>query len=150
LYNPENIKKENVEMNTKKISILLAAIVLIAVQLACAFGGEPSLSNLRTARDQDGTQTTSTFGSLDTVYVVGDLANVTVGNNATARLFVDNVQGYDPNFFVGEAALDITEKNLTLVYFYFEAPSDGWPAGTYRVEVYFNGALNNTVRFTIQ
>ena len=66
-------------MNKKKLSILLAAIVLIAAQLACAFG-EPTLSNVRTAKDQDGAQPSTTFGSSDTIYVVGDLSNAVEGN----------------------------------------------------------------------
>ena len=136
-------------MNTKKFSILLAAIVLIAAQLACA-AGEPAFSNVRTARDADGTQPSTTFGSFDTVYVVGDLANGVIGNNVTARLYVDSVEGYDPNFFVGEAAIDVDEDNITLIYFYFEPPADGWPAGTYKVEVYFNGVLNTTLNYSIQ
>ncbi|MBI3167665.1 MAG: hypothetical protein HYZ22_04255 [Chloroflexi bacterium] len=136
-------------MNAKKLSIMLAAIMLIAAQLACA-AGEPTFSNVRTARDADGTQPSSTFGSLDTIYVVGDLANGVIGNNVTARLYVDSVEGYDPNFFVGEAAIDVDEDNITLIYFYFEPPTDGWPVGTYKVEVYFNGTLNTTLNYAVQ
>lgn len=112
-------------MKAKKLSILLAAIMLVAVQLACA-AGEPTFSNVRTATDQDGTQPSTTFGSFDTIYVVGDLANGVIGNNVTARLYVDQVDGYDPNFFVGEAAIDVDQDNITLVYFYFDPPTDGW------------------------
>ncbi|MHB8777031.1 MAG: hypothetical protein ACYC6R_04610 [Anaerolineales bacterium] len=36
------------------------------------------------------------------------------------------------------------------IYFYFEAPDGSWPVGTYKVEIYFNGVLNNTVEFTVQ
>ncbi len=43
-----------------KISILLAVAALIISTLACAFG-EPALSNVRVAKDQDGTQVTSVF-----------------------------------------------------------------------------------------
>ena len=135
-------------MNTKKLSILLAAIVLIAAQLACA-AVEPSFGYVRTAKDQDGAQPSTTFSSFDTVYVVGDLSNGVIGNNVTARLYVDNVEGYDPNFFVGEAAIDVDQDNIDLIYFYFEPPTDGWPAGTYKVEVYFNGTLNTTLNYSI-
>ncbi len=136
-------------MKAKKLSILLAAIMLVAVQLACA-AGEPTFSNVRTATDQDGTQLSTTFGSYDTVYVVGDLSNGVVGNNVTARLFVDQVDGFDPNFFVGEAAVDVDQDNINSVYFYFEPPTDGWPVGTYKVEVYFNGTLNTTLSYSVQ
>ncbi|MCZ2126313.1 MAG: hypothetical protein LC099_00890 [Anaerolineales bacterium] len=134
----------------KKWSIFLALFALLAAQLACAVGGEPTLSNVRTAKDEDGKQTTTTFGELDTVYIVADLANAAVGNNVTARLYVDKVDGYDHGYFGGESSIDITTTDVGLVYFYFEAPDGGWAKGSFYVEVYFNGTLNSTVNFTIQ
>lgn len=136
-------------MKTKKLSILFAAIVLIAAQLACAVG-EPTLSNVRVAADQDGNQPTTTFGSFDTVFVVGDLANAVEGNEVTSRWYAENVPGLDPNFFIDESTITIGTDPIGLVYFYFEPPADGWPAGSYKVEVFFNGALNSTVNFTVQ
>lgn len=136
-------------MKAKKLSILLAAIVLIAAQLACAVG-EPGLSNVRVTADEDGTQPSTTFGSFDTVYVVGDLANAVEGNEVTSRWFAENVPGIDPNFFIDESTITVGTDPIDYVYFYFEPPTDGWPAGSYKVEVYFNGALNSTVTFTVQ
>lgn len=137
-------------MNTKKLSILFAAIVLIAAQLACAVG-EPTFSNVRTARDEDGAQTTSTFGAFDTVYVVGDLSNGVAGNQITSRWYAENVPGYDANFFIDESTIDVTDESFNgTVYFFFPPSTDGWPAGTYKVEVFFNGVLNSTVNFTVQ
>jgi hypothetical protein len=137
-------------MKAKKLSVLLAAIVLIAAQLACALG-EPTFSNVRTAKDSDGAQPSTTFGTFDTVYVVGDLANGVAGNNITSRWYAENVPGVDPNFFIDESTIDVSDETFNgTIYFYFEPPTDGWPAGTYKVEVYFNGTLNSTVNFTIQ
>lgn len=139
-------------MKTKKISILLAAIVLIAAQLACAVG-EPTFSNVRVAKDQDGAQITNTFGAFDTIYVVGDLANGIAGNQITSRWYAENVPGLDPNFLLDEAVIDVTtdqEPFNGVIYFYFPPQSDGWPAGSYKVEIYFNGTLNSTVNFTVQ
>ncbi len=137
-------------LNKKWLSILLAAIVLIAAQLACAVG-EPTFSNVRTAKDQDGTQPSTTFGVTDTIYVVGDLANGVAGNQITSRWYAENVPGVDPNFFIDEAVVDVTEETFNgTIYFFFEPPTDGWPTGTYKVEVYFNGVPTGTVNFTVQ
>lgn len=139
-------------MNTKKFSILLAALMLIFVQLACA-AGEPALSNTRTAFDQDGNQPSSTFGAFDTVYVVSDLANGAAGNVITSRWYAENVEGLEPNFFMDEADITVSESDAPFngnIYFFFEPPTDGWPTGTYKVEIYFNGALSSTVNFNIQ
>ncbi len=137
-------------MRSKKLSILLAVIALFLAQLACAVG-EPTLSNVRTARDSDGAQPATTFGVFDTVYVVSDLANGVAGNVITSRWYAENVEGVDPNFLIDEADINVTEETFNgTIYFYFEPPADGWPTGTFRVEIYFNGTLTGTAQFSIQ
>jgi hypothetical protein len=139
-------------MISKKISILLAVITLVISTLACAFGGgEPTLSNVRTAKDQDGTQLSSAFSATDTIYVVSDLANGVTGNVVTSKWTVVSVEGYDPGFVIDEVDITLDEDKLAYtIYFYFEPPEGGWPAGTYQVEVLFNGVTNSTVQFTVQ
>lgn|SRR5690606_12794615 len=141
-------------MNTKKFTMVLAVLTLVLVQLACAFGGgEPTLSNSRTAYDQDGVQAASTFGAFDTVFVVSDLKNGAAGNVVTSRWYAQNVDGLDPNYFLDEADINVTEADAPfngVIYFYFQPPTGGWPSGTYKVEVLFNGVLSDTVTFNIQ
>ncbi len=136
-------------MNTKKLSIFLAVVVLVAAQLACAVG-EPTLSNVRTAKDQDGTQPTSTFATTDTIYVVADLSNAQVGNQVTSRWYIESAEGFEPNFFIEESTIDVNETGINLIYFFYPAPADGFPVGTYKVEMFFNGTLIDTVNFTVQ
>lgn len=135
-----------------KLFVLLAVSALVAATLACSFGGgEPSLSNIRTAYDSDGANVSSTFGPSDTVYVVTDLSNGVKGNVVSSDWYVENAEGVDPNFLMDSVQYDVVDDTFTgTVHFYFEAPDDGWPAGTYRVEVFFNGQPAETVRFTIQ
>ncbi|MFN8385553.1 MAG: hypothetical protein U0V48_16880 [Anaerolineales bacterium] len=135
-----------------KLFVLLAVLALTASTLACAFGGgEPSLSNIRTAYDSDGANVSSTFGPSDTVYVVTDLSNGVKGNVVSSDWYVENAEGVDPNFLMDSVQYDVVDDTFTgTVHFYFEAPDGGWPAGTYRVEVFFNGQPAETVRFTIQ
>ena len=85
------------------------------------------------------------------MYVVSDLSNGAAGNIITSKWFAENVDGVDPNFLIDEADINVTEESFNgTIYFYFEPPTDGWPTGTYRVEVYFNGALTGTVNFSVQ
>ncbi len=135
-----------------KLPVLLAVLALIASTLACSLGGgEPTLSNSRTALDSDGVNTTSTFGLFDTVYVVSDLDNGVAGNLVSSGWYAESVEGVEPNFFIDtvEYTVDAESFNGT-VHFFFEPPDGGWPTGTYRVDVFFNGAPTATVRFTIQ
>lgn len=137
-------------MNVKKYSIWLALFALILAQLACAVG-EPTLENVRTARDEDGVDVTSTFSAFDTIYVVSDLSNGVAGNQITSRWFFDNVPGFESGALIDESTIDVTEESFNgTVFFYFPPQTDGWPAGSYKVEVYFNNALNSTVFFTVQ
>jgi hypothetical protein len=158
VYNPANSAvfsasnpKENVEMKSKKLPILLAAAALIVSTLACALG-EPSLSNVRTAKDQDGNQTTTIFSTTDTVYVVSDLSNGVQGNLVTSNWYAVSVADIEPNFLIDTAEISIDESSFSgTIYFFFPPPLDGqWPTGAYKVDVFFNGQLISTVNYTVQ
>ena len=136
-------------MKSRKLSILLAVFALIFSTLACA-AGEPTLSNARTAKDSDGKELNTTFGTSDTIYVVVDLANGVKGNKVAYKWYAENVEGVDPNFLMDETETSIDEDSDYTLYSYFEPSADGWPTGSYKVEVYFNGVLNSTVAYTIQ
>ena len=136
----------------KKLPVLLAVLALIASSLACvALGGDPALSNTRTALDQDGNQTTSVFSPSDTIYVVNDLANGVKGNLVSSSWYAADVEGVDPNFLIDTVEYTVVDETFNgTVHFYFEPPEGGWPTGTYRVEVFFNGVASATVEFTVQ
>lgn len=135
-----------------KLPMLLAVLALIVSTLACSLGGgEPTLSNSRAAFDSDGVNTTSTFGLFDTVYVVSDLDNGVAGNLVSSDWYAENVDGLDANFFIDTVEYTVVDESFNgTVHFFFEPPDGGWPTGTYRVEVSFNGVPTATVRFTIQ
>ena len=137
-------------MKSNKVSILLAVSALIISTLACALG-EPSLSNVRTAKDQDGAQPASVFGPTDTIYLVSDLANGVTGNVVSSKWTVVSVEGYDPGYLIDDVDITLDEDKLSyVIYFYFEPPDGGWPAGIYQVEAFLNGASISTVQFTVQ
>ena len=137
----------------KKLPVVLAVFALIVSSLACSAlgGGEPTLSNTRTAFDEDGANTSTVFGAFDTVYVVNDLANGVKGNVVSSDWYAENADGVDPNFLIDSVEYTVVDDTFDgTVHFFFEAPDGGWPVGTYRVEVFFNGAPSATVSFTIQ
>jgi hypothetical protein len=136
----------------RKFPVFLAILALVVSSLACAFGGgDPALSNTRTALDEDGTNVTSVFGSSDTVYVVNDLSNGVLGNVVSANWYAVNAEGVDPNFLIDTVEYTVEDDTFDgTIHFFFEAPDGGWPVGTYRVEVFFNGAASSTVEFTVQ
>lgn len=134
----------------KKFSILLAVLALIASTLACA-AGEPTLSNVRTARDAAGDELASVFSTGDTIYVVSDLTNGKQGNVVSSKWTVENVAGYESGFLIDEVEIKLDEDKLAYtINFYFESPEGGWPTGSYKVDVYFNEVLNSTVTFSVE
>ncbi|GAB4544276.1 MAG: hypothetical protein Fur002_17320 [Anaerolineales bacterium] len=133
-----------------KFSVLLALLALAASTLACAaLNTEPVLENLRLAKDKDGAQTGTVFTSNDTVFVVGDLNNGVAGNVVTTKWYVDKVEGYNSDV-MDTSDLNITEDGSFSVNFYMDPPNGGWPVGSYKVEVFFNGVLANTLNFTVE
>ncbi|NWG34085.1 MAG: hypothetical protein HXY42_06550 [Chloroflexi bacterium] len=134
-----------------KLVVLFAVLALVAASLACSFG-EPTLDNVRTAKDQDGNQPSSVFSTTDTIYVVSDLSNGVAGNVITSKWYAVDVENTEPNLMFDEADITIDEDGFNgNVYFYYPPPVDGaWPLGSYRVEIYFNDALISAVDFTVQ
>lgn len=137
-------------MNKRTLPIFLALLVLAAASLACSFGGKLSLSNARTAYDEDAAQPTSVFAPGDAIYVVADLANAPVGTLVVSKWYYVSVDGVAPNTLIDEADITIDKDGFTgTVHFYFPAGSD-WPVGTYAVELYLNGELIESVNYSVQ
>lgn len=133
-----------------KLIVLLAVLALVAASLACSFG-DPTLDNVRTAKDQDGNQPASVFSTSDTVYVLSDLSNGKAGNVVTSKWYAVNVEGIEANLMFDEADITIEDETFNgNVYFYYPPPEGGWPLGSYKVEIYFNGTLVNAVEFSIE
>jgi hypothetical protein len=133
-----------------KFSILLAVAALIASTLACA-AGEPTLTNVRTAKDENGEQLSSVFSKTETIYVVGDLANGKQGNVISSKWMVESVEGYDAGYVIDSVDLTLDKDQFSYsINFYFTPPADGWPTGTYKVEISLNGTVNSTLEFTVE
>lgn len=138
-------------MNKNKLSILLAVIALVISTLACALGGEPTLSNVRLAKDSDGNELATVFGPNETVYAVSDLSSGVKGNVIQSKWYAVDVADVEPNYLIDTADITIEEDLFSgTIYFNFEPPTDGWPTGTYKVEVLFNDVLISTLEFSVQ
>ncbi|MEW6028287.1 MAG: hypothetical protein ACOYZ8_11020 [Chloroflexota bacterium] len=133
-----------------KISILLAVLALVASTLACSLGGSLALDNARMAFDSEGKNVTTSFSPSDVFYVVADLSNAPVGTVVDAKWAAVSVSGLSPNEVFFEQSLTNDEEGFTGTV-YFQLFNDSlWPTGTYKVELYLNGTLSQTVTFTVQ
>lgn len=128
---------------------LPTSIVVPTSESSSLFTPSP-VSNLRTSNDQEGNDPNITFGSFDTIYLVGDLAGAVEGDVITSRWIAEAVVGLDPNFLIDEGDITVGKEVVDYVYFYFAPPTDGWPTGIYRVEVLYNDVQTGVVNFFVQ
>ena len=122
-------------MQKSKINLLLVSGVLLVTVLACNFSATTAnLSSLKVGKDRTVSSETSTFGPNDVVYAVGTVSNAPGKVKVKGLLAFEDVAGQTkgpiPNL---EKTLDL-EGSGTATYT-FTPPPDGWPPGTYKIEV---------------
>jgi len=134
-------------MQKNYVSISIAFVLLLATTLACSFNASTAnIQNARMARDYDGNEPIQVFTEDETFYCVADLANAPDDTTVKAAWTAVAVEGADPDTFIDET--ELTTGSGTL---HFELSNDGvWPTGTYKVELYLNDELQETLEFQVQ
>ncbi len=140
-------------MKIDKYHALLACVVIAAAMLACSsfsFSTTPTVSNIRMATDKTGKTTTTTYAPGDAFYVFADLSGLSKGQLVQAKWYAVSVQGVNPDTELNTSQYSY-EQDVSFVYFQLTT-SDGsdWPTGSYRVEVYLDGAKVGEQGFTVQ
>lgn len=131
--------------------VLFAGLILVASSLACeALSTELRLTNLRMALDQEGENVTTTFSPTDVFFAVADLYNAPQSTQLEARWTAVNVADLEPNVEFQTQTLDIAEENYSGTIYFQLSSAESWPVGQYKVDVYLNGTLAQTVEFSVQ
>ena len=138
-------------MRFRKISVLLAAVAIVAAILACSsFESTPSVSNIRMTTDDTGKTPTSSYAPSAQFYVFADLNSIKVGSVIEAKWYAVSAQGVDANSELNTS--DYTyESGVNFVYFQLST-TDGsdWPTGSYRVDMFLDGTKVGEQGFTVQ
>ncbi|RIK19694.1 MAG: hypothetical protein DCC51_08560, partial [Anaerolineae bacterium] len=126
------------------VTVLLFALLSL---VACEFSA--STANIKSAtlaRDPNGNQPTTTFEPSETFYLIADLANAPDDTTAKAVWYaVDVGSAAPPNTLIDEASVTSGSGTLT-----FNLSPDGqWAPGTYKVELYLNDELAQTLNITV-
>jgi hypothetical protein len=136
-------------MKTKNtISVLLAVFALIVSSLACNLGGEPGVSNIHMSTDETGEITVSSYSPTDDFYVYFDVNLVDVGTPFEGRWYAMDIEDQDPSTPFQTIDYNL-EEGVGSVYFQLFNDIE-WPVGTYRVEVYMDGAKVGEQQFSVQ
>jgi len=131
-----------------KIYILAAIVMLVSATLAC--GGSVSTANIASAKmaaDSDDTQETTVFSQDQTFYCIVELANAPDDTKLKAVWTGVEVEGEQPDLLIDQAEITAGNQNV----FTFDLTNNGlWPAGKYKVDLYLNDKLDQTLEFEVQ
>jgi hypothetical protein len=123
-------------MNVKRVNLVCALGLLVVSVLACKFSfTTANISGLKIGKDRDVSTTVSSFAPKDTVYVVADVSNAPSKMKLKARLLIDSVEGFSSGTLVPGAETTIDLPGSSTGTFTFTPPTNGWPNGSYKVEV---------------
>ena len=134
-------------MNNRKWSIMLVIGALVLTSLACSFSASTArIAEAEMAKDEAGTQPTTTFAPEDIFYCNVELANAPDGTRIKSVWTAVNVAGAEPNTPLDETEI---ESGSGVVHFNL-SNSSAWPAGTYKVDLFLNDELDQTIEFLVQ
>jgi hypothetical protein len=138
-------------MKTRRYSIVVACIAVLVAILACQGGAsQPTVSNIRMTTDDSGNTTTTTYSPADVFYAFADISGLKSGQVIEAKWYAVNVEGVDPNLELKTSDFTYDSK-ADFVYFQISNSNEGgWPAGSYKVEVYLDGTKVGEQAFTVQ
>jgi hypothetical protein len=135
-------------MSYKKHQLSLVICVVIAAALACNFSASTAkIKNATLARDEKGEQLTTTFNPEDTFYLLGELSSAPADTRVKAIWTAVETTGNPANTLIGEKELESGSGSFT---FSLENNSPLWPAGKYKVDLYLNDKLNQTLEFQVE
>lgn len=135
---------------TYKVDIFLDGNYVRTLQLSVIAGsaasGNPLLGAAFTSRDEDGMQPTQIFGVNDKFYAIVELVGAPASTVVRAVWYATNAAGVAPDYYLDEAEITSGSGRLTFDL----SNSNLWPTGSYRVEIYINGALAQVLNFQVQ
>jgi len=135
-------------MNMRRWSLGMVLVALLGGTLAC--GGEVSVSTAKVAdaymsTDEAGTERTAAYGQDAVFYAHAQLQNAPDDTVLKAVWTVVDAQDTEPGLVIDEA--EITGSDPV---FFSLTNNDLWPIGTYKVDIYLDGELVNTINFSVQ
>lgn len=131
-----------------KVWLVFVAAVVLA---ACGGGGEVSFSsaniqNPMLTKSETGNDAVTVFDQDDVIYLLADLNNAPDDTSVKAVWTAVDAEGEAPNTLITESELTTGSGRLT-----FSLTPDGFlPVGDYKVDLYLNGALNQSLAFDIE
>jgi hypothetical protein len=133
----------------KFLPFALLAVVLLLASLACNFSASTAnITNAHMATDEsDSAQTTVYSPSTQTFYCYYDLNNAPDDTVVKGVWTLVSAEGYDSNSEIDSAEITGSDDSY---YFSLDRAAEAWPIGQYKIDLYINGNLVETVEFQVQ
>ena len=133
----------------KFLPIGLFVVVLIFAALACNFSASTAnITNAHMATDSaDSSQTTVYPPEAPTFYCFYELNNAPDGTIVKGVWTLVAAEGYDANSEIDSAEITGSDNSY---YFSLDRATDTWPVGQYKIDLYVNDKLVQTVNFEVQ
>ena len=135
-------------MNKNKAKILFSVIGVLISSLSCA--GSFSTANIDSAwmaTDESGNTPTAVFSQDAVFFAMVDLKNASDETKLKAVWTAVDAEDTDPNFVITETEFTSGDG---LIHFQLENTDFLWPIGQYKVDIYLNDALDQTLTFSVQ
>lgn len=135
-------------MSKRRIKIVFVFFVLMLSMLACeASFSTANISDAYLTFNSDGSGRTSTFSNDQTFYCIVKVDNAPDDTTLKAVWIALDVEGIEPNYLISEFELTTEGGNE----FTFNLENDQlWPPGTYKVDLYMDGTLEQTLEFSVE
>ena len=135
-------------MKIKQMIILSSMILILFIVIACGFNvSTAKISDAYLAREASGQYEKIDSFAQDEVFIcVVELSNAPDSTVTKASWYAVDAEGVDPNYFIDEAEITGGENEVI-----FDLSNDSlWPAGTYRVDLYLDEELNQSLEFEVK
>ena len=135
--------------SNKFLPFFLLAIILMLSALACNFSASTAnITNAHMSTDEsDSTQTTVYSPNTATFYCFYDLNNAPEDTVVRGVWTLVAAEGFESNSEIDSAEITGSDDSY---YFSLDRAADEWPVGQYKIDLYINGNLVETVNFEVQ
>lgn len=128
----------------------LVVVSVFAVFVSTAvLAGEPRYENLVLSDSKDSAKPKNSFTpNTPKIFLTTAFADAPSGSKLKAVWIAEKTQAAPPNYRIDATTLTAGAK-MNKATFSLSRPNAGWPQGDYRLELFINDKLVNTVRFKV-
>lgn len=137
-------------MNRKTAMAWVRSVVLAGMALsAAAWGGEASLSGLVLSDAKEGKAKSIFAPKTPKIFLSGKMEDMPGGGKLKVVWIAEKTKAAPPNSEI-DSTQHTTPRGTVRATFALNAPTAGWPVGDYRVDLFLDGKLAGSHRFSVK